>query len=309
MELEPGLYEGLTRAEYDQIDAANYSFLKELWTRTPLHAYRSSLEVRESEALSVGDATHKAILEPGAFEREYYLVPERFDDELVEQVRAFEPELADAPVPDSGLVNRRSKLDQAALEMAAAKHPGATGLKPADWETAVGLRESILRNPTAAEFMEGAVAFELTLVWRDEETGVLCKGRCDVFGTYRGAEFIYDLKSIRDATQHAFERAVGEYRWDMQDGFYTSGFDALAPSTSRIFVFGCYEKSTRIMQHFRLNEVDRAQGLWACRRALTTYARCRERGRWPGYPQGLTKARTPAWVAQVDEEAAERRIR
>ena len=66
------------RAEYDAIEAISITRLKEL-RRSPQH-YRYALEhPKHTDALTLGIATHVAVLEPERFERDFAIWTRRTD--------------------------------------------------------------------------------------------------------------------------------------------------------------------------------------------------------------------------------------
>ncbi len=71
------------------------------------------------------------------------------------------------------------------------EHPGLADIKGKDDKTLRGMRESVLANPDARTLIEQGQK-ELTFLWDDQETGIACKSRADVFLPSGG---IADLKS------------------------------------------------------------------------------------------------------------------
>ena len=66
---------------YEDVPGVNISTLKELWSKSPLH-YRYRLEHprEETPALTLGIATHMAILEPLRFAEHTWSAPRAWTD-------------------------------------------------------------------------------------------------------------------------------------------------------------------------------------------------------------------------------------
>lgn len=275
---KPGLHENVPFATYGSWDAVNQSILKLLDQRTPAHARHEQIEPSQStEAQDVGSAWHAAVLEP-----------ERFED-LVQK----------APTP-----YRRSNAEKAAWGQIAAEHPRAMILRPQDYEDVRGMVDAIWENPTAAEYLRGLQKREVAVVWQDEETGLLCKALLDGFGTHpSGWSVIVDLKSAIDASREGFRRAVAKFGYHYQAAFYLDGLDALAPRP-RQFVFLVQEHRPPFCSAvYELSPESIEEGRRRIRQALVTYAECKKRDVWPGYPHRLRQVILPPWAfGEEDDE-------
>lgn len=194
----------MSRDEYEQIDAVNFSTLKE-FARSAAH-YKAALQSpREStDAMDLGSAFHLLALEP-----------EREGERLA--------------VWDEGV--RRGKAWDAFKE----KHAGKLLLTRDAYETAKAMAASVRSSPQAKPYLVGGQA-EVTLRW--EEQGIKCKGRCD----YVTPTHLVDLKGTRSGAVEAFGRQMYDAKTHAQMAFYLSGLKpkALSPAliaTENVFPY------------------------------------------------------------------------
>lgn len=234
---------------------------------SPAHAraYLDGLRPwRYSRALDVGDVAHAMILQPDDVRSMYLFPPRRLD--------------------------RRRNPDKHIwkdLEIEAATS-GKTLLTFDDYHTAISIRDAVFRHKKArAIFGKGEP--EQTFVWKDAKTGEHCKCRVDWLRSY----FLTDLKTARDASEAAFVRDVINYRYDVQDAHYSDGVDD--PSIGFVFVvvekippFGVmvYADDARMR---RLGAVKRD-------RNLATFAECKAKNEWPGYPEDIQVINLPPYA-------------
>lgn len=133
------LFHDLPFADYQAIDALNWSRLKRLAT-SPLH-YRENVATKSAPAFS---AMHAAVLEPQRFAEDY-------------------------AVWDG--VRRGKEYDRALSE-----HAGRIFLSPSEDEQIAGVAQAVRRHPVAAALLAAGRA-EVTITW--DVDGRACKGRID----------------------------------------------------------------------------------------------------------------------------------
>jgi len=61
---------------------------------------------------------------------------------------------------------------------------------------------------------------EIANAWKDEDTGVFCKGKAD----YRNGKTLIDLKTTSDGSFYGFSNSCKKYGYDRQSAFYMDGF-------------------------------------------------------------------------------------
>lgn len=247
---------------------------------TPAHyfAWASGRGLEKTTpALDFGRAAHCALLEPSVFERRYVVMPD------------FGPQRADA---DKGVTTEQGRENKKRKREWLDAHAEATHfLAFEDMRTIRGISESLGRHPLASKLLEHGVP-ELTLRWRDPETGLECKGRVD----YDAADiFLFaDLKTCEDASPEAFARDARKYGYRRQDALYSKGTRVL--ERPRDFLFICVEKADPWpVAIYRIDEAAAAMGAEQNARAMDRMAVCLEENNWPAYSDEIVTVGLERW--------------
>lgn len=266
-----------------RLDEASASGLKQL-LRSPAHFKhwcQNPDTDKDSDALTFGKAFHCATLEPDVFVRTYVVV------------EAGAPRYPTAA--QWGAKGKRSPDSQAAVDYWTAwnaNNAGRTRLSLADYDRARRMADSVRAHPVAAGLLIGGDR-ETTFRWQDEETGIACKARADL---YASGEFVMDLKSCRDASHEGFARAVAGYHYDLQALHYLDGIRSNG-DTIKWFVFlACESEAPYVCQPYLLDAAAETRGETLRRRALAKQRECLDSGRWPGYSDQLAQLTLPAWA-------------
>ena len=144
----------------------------------------------------------------------------------------------------------------------------------------------------------------VSLLWRDAETSLFCKGRPDRLTTLGGWSVVVDLKSTDNAGPRVFERDIYKYSYHQQGGFYLDGCDTLSPR-ERKYVFIVVEKDPPFaVAVYELDPEAIDLGRDEYRAHLAQYARCLETGVWPGYDPGMGIISLPPWNRRFHGEAS-----
>ena len=277
---KPGIYTRhvLPAERYHALNAANFSSLKEM-SRSPAHAYHTFQEPREpSPALNLGDAAHSIVLEPERLDREYFEAPTEL---------------------------KKLKREQDAWKEAQERNPGKNPLRPSEWAHLQQIRDAVLRHPYARELIEHAVAkdmIEVSAVWRDEASGVLCKLRTDGLSRFQGRAVVFDVKTCLDASVGYWRRHIPRYWYHVQGAHYLDGLQALFPATEprRFFWIAVEKKAPYGVYVHELNPADAEVGSAKMAGWLREWAACEATGRWPSYPVEIGRPLLPDWAAQVE---------
>lgn len=265
---EPGVYKGVPFAEYTAWDAASNSRLQ-LLRKSPAHLKRTLDGYgEETEALTFGRHVHTCVLEPERFEREYIL-----------------------DIEGDG----RTKAVKEARAKLRADNPGKEIISKADYAAAVAMRDSVRSREAARRVLSGGVA-ELSIVWVDPETGLLCKARLDYHAPHLAGGTITDLKSTVDASLEGFERSIAKYGYHCQGAMYLDGARACDLDAEH-FVFLPVEKGSNLAAGpYRLEDDAIEAGRQETRALLRLYAECVEHDSWPGYPDEVQDIGLPVWA-------------
>jgi hypothetical protein len=261
--VRPGIYlRG--QVEYEKIDAINYSTLKEM-AKSPLHyLYALKHGRRATAAMNRGTAAHIAVLEPERFATDYLIWEGRRAGKAWE---AFEAD---------------------------AQARGKQILKDSELALALAIRDAVRGHAKASSYLVGGHA-EVTIVWEDEETGLLCKGRLDFL---RDDGTPADLKTTRNIEQFWFSRDLATNQYHVQAAMYLDGAASLTRKQSDRFALIAVEGAApHDVVPYLLHEDVTGPGRDAYRALLRRVKECRESGEWPGYANGseMTIA-LPAWA-------------
>ncbi len=251
---EPGIYD-MTNQQYHAAGGISRS---SLWAFKKLpykywyeHLSGEFVRPADNEAFIVGNVTHTLLLEPQKFDDEYFMLPK---------------------------INRTTKQGKLDYAEAMLKSEGKTLVKPEQFQLAMAMNDSIMESPTARDILSGA-QYEKTIFWRDEETGILCKARPDIWND----PLMGDLKTCRDASYRGFQRAA------MDDGYFLQAA-MIYEATKSIqmpfekFVFVCVEKTEpHLVGLYLLDDEALQYGLDLFHKLLVRFAECSKTNSWPDY--------------------------
>lgn len=276
----PGLHKDVPYEVYERWPAVRSSLLSKLG-QSPLHARYAMLHPLEGDstkAKDFGHALHVAVLEPDAFPARYFKAPD---------------------------VDGRTKDGKAALAAAREANHGKRLIKAEEYDQCIAMRDAVWSHPTAKEILASPGVNELSAVWEDSETGLLCKGRQDRFGSWDAWPTVVDLKSTLDASKRSFSKTIETYGYASQAAYYLDGFNALAPfrGGDRRYVLIAAEKDPPYaIAVYELESASIEIGRKRYRAHLTEWARCMEAGRFPAYGDGLDLISLPAWAFKNEGE-------
>jgi hypothetical protein len=268
-----GIHPGVTRAEYERIEAVNNTRLG-WFGKTAAHAhYRMTHPEEDTDALRLGDAVHAAVLEPERFARQYVAAP-KFDKRT-----------------------NAGKLESAAwMEANAFK----CALTAAEHALASAIRDAVWAQPLASELLKGPGQNEMTAIWTDAETGLLCKGRIDRFTKFQNSTMVLDLKTTKDeATPAEWGKSCAKFHCHRQAAFYLDGLNAISPRQRRFVHIVVEKEPPYCLALMELDDSALAEGRAQYRRALALYKKCTETGEWPGYPVGIYGMDIPHWAYEL----------
>lgn len=178
-------------------------------------------------------------------------------------------------------------------DVAALRADGKVPLRPSDWDTVHRMADALQAHPLAPKLLaRGQV--EQSMVWRDEATGVLCRGKADLLRP----DGVVDYKTADRADMRSLSKAVWDRGYYVQAPFYLRGFRAVRPGVTPFFGFIAQEKEPPyLVQVFQLTDDYLAYGDRRCGEALALYAECEAAGDWPGYPTDeIALIEPPAWA-------------
>lgn len=258
------LVTGMSNDAYHAYDGISKSGL-DLVARSPAHyAYRTAHE--PSRAMVIGSATHAAILEPILFAKQYMLLRD--------------------------VTDRRSSAYKQAAEQFGADNV----LTGTEADSVIGMQNAIQLNRHLQSLLAQTGWCEISVFASDPVTGALTKCRFDKL--LQNLQSI-DLKTTQDLRD--FDKSVANYRYHVQQAFYTDVFEWATGQLLQSFDFAVIEKDApNASRLFRLDSEATAYGRKLYREALNTYADCLSKNEWPMPDGSLEYVGLPYWAQDPD---------
>ncbi len=253
---------------YRKIDAVNFSTLKHA-AKSALH-YRHAVKSPDEDTTgrAKGRLLHAALLDPDSLLRDF--------------------------VTWDG--DRRTKAFAAFAE----QHPHKTIVKSSEWDAAVAQRDAIRAHPEAGPLFAASGETEMTIQWRDEETGLDCKGRLDKL--VRASGTVLDLKGSSSIDAAIFGAAAARALYHVQLGWYRMGLNALGIDADRAALVAVETSSPWDVAVFDVTDDDLWAGEQKARELLRTVAAGRVSGLWPGRYPARQQLRLPSWAYPASDE-------
>lgn len=264
---KPGIYHNVPFDVYLKIPAVSRSYLCKL-LGVPANA---KVPIKDTTALLIGRALHKYVLEGEDAFHQHYVIG-----------------------PDIKFTSPANKAKWAKFEM---ENEGKYCIRPKDikMEEIIAIRQAIINHPGANDLLKDGLSEE-TIVWRDEETGILCKARPDKYPST--TEFvIVDYKSTGDASEKGFLSSVVKFHYYIQDAMYSEGIKTLT-GKDFLFAFVAVEKKEPYRTEvWTLHEDLRRIGSSEFHRLLRIERQCRKANFWPHYEnRGAAELICPKWL-------------
>lgn len=265
----PGVYDDAAMEHYLGWDAVSASLLKDVTRSISWAEWRRRHDSGDTRYTVRGTALHAALLEPEAFESRYRPLPEGCD-----------------------LRTNEGKRAKAKIELR-----GRIALPAADYDAARYVRDRCQRHEQVRSLLELGKP-EVSCVWEDEDTGLVCKSRPDVLA--EPARTIVDLKTSTDVSPARFARHSANMGYHRSVPHYLAGARALELDVRHWLMLAVeaeppydvclYAMDPRLVEHAaELNR--RAMRAWAHARATETYT---------AYPAGVVPLLAPGWAFRED---------
>ena len=268
----------MPRAEYDQIQAISITRLKEL-RRSPQHYRYALAHPKTSDAMTLGIATHVAVLEPERFQHDF-CIWER--------------------VTDAGKQAPRSGQHWDAFSAA---NPGRTVLTRAEGALAMAIATAVRSNPIALRYLETGDP-EVSLDWTAADRPA--KGRVDWLTTIDGTPTVVGLKTARDCRHFAFGAQSAKLGYHLQWGYYHDGYRALTGHEPRMVEIVVESAAPHAVAVYSIPSDIIDQGREEYERLLALLAECEATDTWPGPVPTEEPLTLPSWAyPALDDDISE----
>lgn len=168
--------------------------------------------------------------------------------------------------------------------------------------TAQRCSDSLYEHPVAGPLLRRGEP-EQELEWRDEHTGLACRGRVDLLG--RCERLLVDLKTTRHLTPDAIERDARRRLYHAQIAWYHDG--AIKAGRlhliSAVYLVAVQTSGPYDVAVWRLGADALCAGRAVYRDLLVRYATCQAADWWPGMAPDLLEYEAPWWEAPAPAPA------
>jgi exodeoxyribonuclease VIII len=216
--------------------------------KSPAHfKHLEEVGFKETEALEFGRAFHCAILEPDKFLSSYMALPQ---------------------------VDKRTKEGKALFSDFIERNMGKCFLGQEEFDKILTMSKKLLSSPAVCELLQGE--YEQEFYWTDEQTGIDCKSKLDVYN--RGVRVV-DIKTTESADPETFHRSIFKYAYHRQGGMYIDATQEVLP----YYIIAIEKDAPHEFSILRLSEEVLEYGRKEYKSLLEKCAQCRANNYWPGY--------------------------
>lgn len=258
-EMKQGVYLDISRAQYDAIEADNFSRLKHMGRSAAHYKARKEEPQEDTDALRIGRCSDLLVFQPAEFKSQV--------------------------VVWAG--TRRGK----AWDEFSSANASKEILTVEEAETVERVAESV--RAALADYLASGET-QATVLWRDAVFGGWCKARLDFISTARPS--IIDQKTTRDASLEAFGRQAFNLHYLAQAAMYVDGVRATLGEELPYFLAAAEKESPFAVQVYRVTPEQLEMGRQEYRGWLAGLAECRRSNQWPAYSTGPTDLVLPRWA-------------
>jgi hypothetical protein len=265
------------RVEYDAINAMSVTRLKEL-RRSAQHYQYALANPKKSDAMTLGIATHVAVLEPERFERDFAIWERRTD--------------AGASAPRRGQYWDDFQM----------LHLGKTVLTRDEGLLSKQIARAVRGSPIAMRYLESGDP-EVTMRWDRNERA--CKGRADWLVHMDGTPTIVGFKTARDCRHFQFGAQCAKLGYHLQFAFYHDGYHASTGVRPNLIEIVAESEPPHAVAVYRIPRDVIEQGREEYERLLEQLAHCERTKEWPG-PQPVEEDLSlPTWAYAPADDLAD----
>ena len=168
-------------------------------------------------------------------------------------------------------------------------------LLPTFGEKLKRMSEAVWNFSPACEFMDLEGEAETSHYWTDEMTGLRCKCRPDYITD--DLKYVIDYKTTTDASKKGFQRAIVQYGYDIQAGFYMEGIEKCMGLRPKNFIFIVVEKQPPFSVAVYVADDEMVTlGYEKARRGLSKIKYWEDAKEFPNYSETVEIIGLPEWA-------------
>ncbi|EZG94055.1 exodeoxyribonuclease VIII [Escherichia coli] len=269
-DIEPGIYYGISNENYHAGPGVSKSQLDDIADTPALYLWRKNapVDTTKTKTLDLGTAFHCRVLEPEEFSNRFIVAPEfnRRTNAGKEEEKAFLRECAST---------------------------GKTVITAEEGRKIELMYQRVMALPLGQWLVESAGHAESSIYWEDPETAILCRCRPDKI--IPEFHWIMDVKTTADIQR--FKTAYYDYRYHVQDAFYSDGYEAqfgVQPTFVFLVASTTIECGRYPVEIFMMGEEAKLAGQQEYHRNLRTLADCLNTDEWPA----IKTLSLPRWAKE-----------
>ncbi|AXD05117.1 exodeoxyribonuclease VIII [Salmonella enterica subsp. enterica serovar Milwaukee str. SA19950795] len=269
-DIQPGIYYDIPNEAYHAGPGVSKSQLDDIADTPAIYLWRKNapVDTTKTKMLDLGTAFHCRVLEPEEFSNRFIVAPEfnRRTNAGKEEEKAFLMECADT---------------------------GKTVITAEEGRKIELMYQSVMALPLGQWLVESTGHAESSIYWEDPETGILCRCRPDKI--IPEFHWIMDVKTTADIQR--FKTAYYDYRYHVQDAFYSDGYKAqfgVQPTFVFLVASTTIECGRYPVEIFMMGEEAKLAGQLEYHRNLRTLADCLNTDEWPA----IKTLSLPRWAKE-----------
>ncbi|EHA5141196.1 PD-(D/E)XK nuclease-like domain-containing protein, partial [Salmonella enterica subsp. enterica serovar Cerro] len=198
-DIQPGIYYDIPNEAYHAGPGVSKSQLDDIADTPAIYLWRKNapVDTEKTKSLDTGTAFHCRVLEPEEFSKRF-IIAQEFNRRT-----------------SAGKEEEKTFLEECA-------RTGRTVLTAEEGRKIELMYQSVMALPLGQWLVESAGYAESSVYWEDPETGILCRCRPDKI--IPEFHWIMDVKTTADIQR--FRTAYYDYRYHVQDAFYSDGYRA-----------------------------------------------------------------------------------
>ncbi|EGG2243195.1 exodeoxyribonuclease VIII [Salmonella enterica] len=269
-DIQPGIYYDIPNEAYHAGPGVSKSQLDDIADTPAIYLWRKNapVDTEKTKSLDTGTAFHCRVLEPEEFSKRFIIAPE-FNRRT-----------------SAGKEEEKTFLEECA-------RTGRTVLTAEEGRKIELMYQSVMALPLGQWLVESAGYAESSVYWEDPETGILCRCRPDKI--IPEFHWIMDVKTTADIQR--FRTAYYDYRYHVQDAFYSDGYRAQfgeIPTFVFLVASTTAECGHYPVEIFMMGEDAKLAGQREYRRNLQTLAECLNNDEWPA----IKTLSLPRWAKE-----------
>lgn len=266
---------GMSDAEYDKLPGLRASLLTKGRETMADFRWAEDHPRDPSQAMIIGQALHKLILQPDEFPKHFARAPSE---------------------------EKRKAADKAAWAEMEAR--GLWPIRKDDWDNIHRMRDAVVKHETARELLALPALREAVVTWEDEKTGIPCKAKLDVWvksgfkdpWTQQEYPCVIDLKTSRNPTERDFAMAMWNFGYHIQAAHYLAGADAVASAPRKWVFIVVRNEPPHLVKVYDFHESGIDFGRTERDQIMAQLKEAKDSGLWPGYPPGIDSINLPHWT-------------